>query len=77
MRLLRKKQFNFKFEKRIIWLMEIKNKRFKTRKALTDYLGVNSLTGERWTKKHITKGIDGLLLDEPKNRKSGIISFTL
>jgi transposase len=72
--LLRKKQSNFKFEKRIIWLIEIKNKRFKTRKSLADYLGITTRTGERWSQKYQTKGIDGLLSDQPKNLTSRIIT---
>ncbi|WP_346883987.1 winged helix-turn-helix domain-containing protein [uncultured Algibacter sp.] len=72
--LLRKKQSNFKFEKRIIWLIAIKTKRFKTRKSLSDYLGVTVRTSERWSQKYITKGLDGLLSDEPKNLKSRIIT---
>jgi len=71
---LRKEQSRFKFEKRIIWLIEIKNKRFKTRKSLTDYLGITARTGERWTQKYISKGIEGLLIDEPKILKSRIIT---
>jgi transposase len=72
--LLRKKQSNFKFEKRIIWLIEIKSERFKTRKSLTDYLGITTRTGERWTQKYVSTGIEGLLSDEPKNLKSRIIT---
>ena len=72
--LLRKQQSNFKLEKRIIWLIEIKNKRFKTRKLLTEYLGINSRTGERWAQKYITTGITGLLSDAPKNIKSRIVT---
>jgi hypothetical protein len=67
--LLRKQQLNFKFEKRIIWLLETKKNRFKTRKLLTDYLDINSRTGERWTQKYINSGISRLLSDAPKNIK--------
>jgi len=72
--LLLKKQPNFKFEKRIILLIEIKNKRFKTRKSLTNYLDITSRTAERWVKKYKSQGIEGLLCDEPKNLKSRIIT---
>jgi transposase len=52
----------------------IKSNRFKTRKSLTDYLGITTRTGERWTQKYKTKGIEGLLSDAPKKLKSRIIT---
>ena len=55
-------------------MVAIKTKRFKTRKSLSDYLGVTVRTSERWSQKYITKGLDGLLSDEPKNLKSRIIT---
>ena len=71
---LRKKQPNFRFEKRIIWLIELQGKKFKTRKKLCEYLSISTRTQERWTKEYITNGIQGLLSDQPKNKKSKIIT---
>ncbi|MCF7569691.1 hypothetical protein L3X37_15195, partial [Sabulilitoribacter arenilitoris] len=62
---LRKKQPNFRFEKRIIWLIELQGKKFKTRKKLCEYLSISTRTQERWTKEYITNGIQGLLSDQP------------
>ena len=72
--LLRKKQTSFKFEKRVIWLIEIQRKRFVTRKKLSEYLNISTRTQERWIQKYISNGIEGLLSDKPKNIKSRIIT---
>jgi len=69
-----KKQSNFKFEKTYYLVNRNQKQRFKTRKSLTDYLGITSRTGERWVQKYKSKGIEGLLSDEPKNLKSRIIT---
>lgn len=71
---LRKKQSNFKYEKRLIWLQSTISKRFKTRKQLAYYLGISSKTSERWSLKYIENGIEGLLSDKPKILRSRIIT---
>lgn len=71
---LRKQQSSFKFEKRLIWLESILSNRFKTRKALCDYLGISPKSSERWTHKYINDGIEGLLSDKPKLLRSRIIT---
>lgn len=74
LQLLRKKQSNFKYEKRLIWLQSIVSKRFKTRKELALYLDISPKSSERWTHKYIEGGIDGLLSDQPKKISSRIIT---
>ena len=54
--------------------MEIKKERFKTRQELADFLDISSKSQERWIKKYIISGIEGLLSDLPKNLKSRIIT---
>ena len=71
---LRRNQKNFKLEKRILWLICLKENKFKTRKALCDYLDINPRTQQRWTKQYIENGIKFLLTDLPNTRKSKIIT---
>ncbi len=71
---LRKQQTFFKFEKRIIWLIELQEKRFKTRVELAKYLGITTRTQERWSIKYQKGGIQELLSDAPKKLKSRIIT---
>lgn len=74
LKIIRKKQTSFKIEKRVVWLMYIQEGKFKTRRELCDYLDINPRTQERWTKQYINDGIEVLLSDLPKNRKSKIIT---
>jgi transposase len=74
LKVLRKKQSKYHLEKRIIWLESIMGNRFKTRKELAEYLDISTKTQERWTSRYMGKGMDGLLIDEPKNLKSRIIT---
>jgi transposase len=71
---LRKKQTSYRIEKRVIWLIELQKKRFKTRESLATYLDINLRTQERWIERYISGGIEGLLIDKPKNIKSRIIT---
>lgn len=71
---LRKQQTVFRIEKRLIWLIELKQKRFKTRKELSNFLGVSTRAQERWALKYQQGGIEELLYDKPKNIKSRIIT---
>ena len=71
---LRKQQTVFRLEKRIIWLLELKQKRFKTRQELANYLGVSTRAQERWSIKYQQGGIEELLSDKPKKRTSRIIT---
>lgn len=58
----------------MIWLESILSQRLKTRKELADYLNISPRTQQRWTKQYVGHGIEGLLIDEPKNLKSRIIT---
>ena len=71
---LRKKQTLYRIEKRIIWLLELQRGKFKNRKDLATYLGINLRTQERWILRYLSGGIDELLTDKPKNIKSRIIT---
>lgn len=71
---LRKKQTQYRVEKRIIWLLELQKDKFKTREALAIYLDINLRTQERWILRYISGGIDELLTDKPKNISSRIIT---
>jgi len=71
---LHKKQTKSQYSKRVYWLKTLKVGQFKTRKELSDYIGISRKTQERWIKKYIDGGIDNLLSDEPKNKKSKIIT---
>ena len=71
---LRKKQTQYRIEKRIIWLLELQKGKFKTREALALYLDINLRTQERWILRYISGGIDELLTDKPKNISSRIIT---
>ena len=71
---LRKEQTQFRIEKRIIWLIELQQKRFSTRRELSKYLGITTRTQERWTNRYLKGGIEELLTDKPKEIKSRIIT---
>jgi len=69
-----RKQQTFRIEKRLIWLIALKEKRFKTRQDLANYLGVSTRAQERWAIKYREGGIESLLFDKPKGIKSRIIT---
>lgn len=71
---LRKKQTQYRIEKRIIWLLELQKCRFNTRESLAVYLGINIRTQERWILRYISGGINRLLIDKSKNISSRIIT---
>ena len=71
---LRKSQKNFKFEKRVLWLICLKENKFKTRNELCEYLGINPRTQQRWSKQYREKGVEYLLSDLPNRRKSKTIT---
>ena len=70
----RKQQTVFRIEKRLIWLIALKQKRFKTRQELANYLGVSTRSQERWAIKYQQGGIDGLLSDKARHIKSRILT---
>ena len=71
---LRNEQRVFRIEKRLIWLIELQDNRFKTRVELAKYLGISTRTQERWCVKYQKGGIKELLSDTPKKLKSRIIT---
>ena len=70
----RKNQTSIKYEKRVMFLICLKEDKFKTRLELCDYLSINPRTQQRWTKQYLENGISFLLTDLPKNKKSKIIT---
>lgn len=71
---LRKSQKDISLEKRVLWLIYLKEQKFKTRVELCSYLGITPRTQQRWTKDYINNGINGLLSNIPKQKKSKIIT---
>lgn len=71
---LRRSQKSIRLEKRVLWLIYIQENKFKTRRELCAYLDITPRTQERWTKKYVNNGIESLLSDIPKNKKSKIIT---
>jgi len=61
-------------QKRVDCLIYLKASKFKTRLALSNYLGVHIRTQERWLVKYQKKGILFMLSDKPKNKPSKIIT---
>lgn len=71
---LQKQESKTQYIKRIFWLKKLKEKHFKTRKELSDYIGISRKTQERWINKYLSGGIAGLLSDVPKEIRSRIIT---
>lgn len=71
---LRKKQTKYRYEKRVIWLLELQKDTFITRESLANYLGISLRTQERWISRYIAGGINELLTDKPKNITSRVIT---
>jgi len=71
---LRKSQKNFKLEKRVLWLVYLKENKFKTRKELCEYLDIDPRTQQRWSKQYREKGIEMLLNHLPNKRTSKMIT---
>ena len=62
---------------RIQSLIYLKTKRFKTRKELSDYLGVHKRTMEKWLSKYKLGGISMMLIPEIVERDARIITSTM
>lgn len=71
---LRKDQKYFAFEKRILWLLYIKENKFKTKAELCNHLDIHPRTQQRWIKQYREEGIQHLLSDLSNKRKSKIIT---
>ncbi len=74
LRKLRIKQKSLSKQKRVDCLLCIKTSKFKTRQELANYLSVHIRTQERWLVKYRLHGLDYLLADSSKVRKSKIIT---
>ncbi len=68
------KQTSLKREKRVRALLYIKQNKFKTRQLVADCLGIHVRTLERWMNKYKSGGVEELLYDKPKNKRSKIIT---
>ena len=71
---LRKTQKSFMLEKRVLWLIYLKENKFKTRNELCKYLDIDPRTQQRWSKQYREKGVEYLLTDLPNKRKSKTIT---
>lgn len=71
---LQHKQRNIKSEKRILCLLLIKQKKFKTQSELADYLEVCRQTLVGWLTKYRKLGISGIVIKPTRNKQSKIIT---
>ena len=71
---LRIKQKSLSKQKRVDCLLHLKTSKFKTRQELANHLSVHIRTQERWLVKYRLYGLDYLLADSSKIRKSKIIT---
>ncbi|WP_298951859.1 transposase, partial [uncultured Nonlabens sp.] len=71
---LRKQHKDLNLAKRVLWLIYLKEKKFKTRVELCDYLDIVPKTEQRWSKRYRLGGIEELLNDKSKVRKSKLFS---
>lgn len=71
---LQKSQLNIKSEKRILCLILIKQKKFKTQSELADYLGVCRQTLVGWLTKYRKSGVSSIVIKPTRNKKSKIIT---
>ncbi|HBS11299.1 MAG TPA: transposase [Flavobacteriaceae bacterium] len=74
LRLLQSKQRNIKSEKRILCLILLKSKKFKTQGEVAEYLGVCRQSIVAWLSKYRLLGISGIVISPTRNKQSKIIS---
>jgi len=74
LRKFRRKQTSLSKQKRVDCLLYIKTSKFRTRQELATHLGVHIRTQERWLVRYNLYGLESLLLDSSKVRKSKIIT---
>ena len=75
--LLYQKNRNFKIKRRIKSLILTKENKFKTRKQLANYLGVNEKTLYVWTKTYQRDGINAMLIMSGGGKRRQKISDNL
>lgn len=68
------KQKTLKGKQRAKSLLFIKTDKFETRQGIADNLSVHIRTLERWLSDYRDGGVDQMLNDKPKNKKSKIIT---
>jgi len=74
LRKLQNQQRNIKSAKRILCLILIKQKKFKTQSELADYLGVCRQTLVGWLTKYRKLGVSSIVIKPTRNKKSKIIT---
>ena len=74
LKILQSKQRNIKSEKRVLCLIHLKKKTFKTQEDLAKNLLINIRTLSGWIKKYREKGLEGILLKPNRKKPSKIIS---
>ncbi len=74
LKILLSRQKTLKGEKRVKSLIYIKMNKFRTRQEVSDFLGIHIRTLERWLNNYKLAGINELLYDKPKNKRSRIIT---
>lgn len=71
---IKSKQGTLSKQKRVLCLIHILECKFKTKKELSDYLGIGIRTQERWLSKYRAEGIESMLTDKPQNKGSKLIT---
>lgn len=71
---LQRKQRNIKSEKRVLCLILLKEKKFKTQKELAKHLGVCRQSLVFWLTKYRRLGISGILIKPNREKKSKFIT---
>ena len=71
---LRKKQSSIHKERRILWLIWMKENSSTNREETATSNGISLRTQERWIKKYLSFGVVGLLTDAPNQKKSKIFT---
>ncbi|MGH1339760.1 MAG: helix-turn-helix domain-containing protein [Aureispira sp.] len=71
---LRKRQTSLKYEKRVVALERIREKKDRTYQDLADYLGVKKRTLESWMTAYRRKGIEELLRVKPRRQGSVLLT---
>ena len=61
-------------EKRLKCLIYLKENKFGTQKALANYLGIHQRTLERWLNKYSEFGLEAMIRNEPKPKRSKYIT---
>jgi len=77
LKLLQSKQHSVKSEKRILCLILLKSKKFKTQGEVAGYLGVCRQSLVKWLTKYRKLGIQGIIIKPTRDKKSKIITSSI